>query len=93
MNALAGEMVPAFGLFGFAVALTGWAFWIAGRLAPWFLKESFEPPSVRSFFLDPMADMDMTRGRLVTAGIAAAIVLAAVVSFVLAARLQGWSPN
>ena len=93
MNALAGELVPIFGLFGSAVALTGWAFWIAGRLAPWFLNESFEPPTVRSFFLNPMADLDMTRGRLVTAGIAATIILAAVLSFVIAAKLQGWSPN
>lgn len=91
MNALAGEMVSAFGLFGVAVALTGWAFWLAGRLAPWFLKQSFEPPTVRSFFLDPMADIDKTRGRLVTAGIAGAIVLAVVLSFVIAAKLQGWT--
>jgi hypothetical protein len=93
MNALAGELVPAFGLFAFAVGLTGWAFWVAARLAPWFLKESFEPPTVRSFFFEPMADVDITRGRLVTTGIATAIVLAAVLSFVIAAKLQGWSPN
>ena len=89
MNALAGELVPVLGLFGVALALTGWAFWIAGRLAPWFLKETFEPPTVRSFFLDPLADLDMTRSRLVTIGIAAAIILAALLSFVFAAKLQG----
>ena len=93
MNALVGAMGPAFGLFGFSVALTGWAFWVAGRLAPWFLKEGFEPPTVRSFFLDPMADIDMTRGRLVTAGIAAGIVLTAVLVFVIAAKLQGWTAS
>ena len=91
MNALAGDMVPAVVLFCVAVALTAWALWLAGRLAPWFLKQSFEPPTVRSFFLDPMADIDMTRGRLVTAGIAAAIVLAVALSFVVAAKLQGWT--
>jgi hypothetical protein len=59
----------------------------AGKLAPWFLEERFEPPSVRSYFLDPTADSVLTRGRIVTVLIATAImlslllVIAAIVKF------------
>lgn len=93
MNALAGDLAPVFGLFSLVVALAIWALSIAARLAPWFLKETVRPPTVRSFFLDPAAEGGVTERRLVVAGIAAAIVLAIVLSFVVAAKAQGWSPT
>ncbi|MBI1361088.1 MAG: hypothetical protein GC155_12505 [Alphaproteobacteria bacterium] len=90
MTAWVDDLVPALWLFGFSVGLTAWALWIGARLAPWFLKQTCEPPSLRSFFLEPLADTDMTPVRLVTGGVATAIVLFVLLSFVIAARFQLW---
>ena len=47
------------------------------------------PPSVRSYFLDMSADTEMTRGRVVTAGIALAVMLAALLVMVVAVKFGG----
>ena len=67
MNAEVAMVFPAIVLFSISLVLTGVSLWVGGKLAPWFLKEGFEPPTVRSYFLDLNAEMDMTRGRVVTA--------------------------
>jgi hypothetical protein len=85
-----GELVfPAFALFSASLVLTVISLWIAGRLAPWFLQEKTEPPSVRSYFLDPMADVDITRVRMVTMLIATAIMLFALLIIAIAVRFGG----
>lgn len=59
------------------------------QLAPWFLDESFEPPTVRSYFMDVSADMEMSRGRVVTALIALAIMLAALLVIATTVKFGG----
>ena len=84
-----GELVfPALALFSASLVLTVVSLWIAGRLAPWFLQEAVEPASVRSYFLDPIADMDMTKVRLVTMLIATAIMLFALLVIAVAVRFS-----
>lgn len=90
MNVIAEQVFPALGLFVWAVALTACSLWMAGRIAPWFVKAEFEPPTLRSFFLDPMADTDFNKARAVTALVAVAILLAAMLTIVVAARSMGW---
>lgn len=90
MNVIAEQVFPAVGLFVWALALTACSLWMAGRIAPWFLKAEMEPPTLRSFFLDPMADTDFNRARAVTALVAAAILLATLLTIVVAARTMGW---
>ena len=89
MNAVGELVFPAFGLFSASVVLTVISLWIAGRLTPWFLQEAIEPPSVRSYFLDPMADMDMTKVRIVTMLIATAIMLFTLLVIAIAVRFGG----
>ncbi len=85
-----GDLVfPALALFSASLVLTVTALWIAGRLAPWFLKETVEPPTVRSYFLDPMAEIGISKARLVTMLIAAAIILFALLAIAAAVRFGG----
>jgi hypothetical protein len=85
-----GELVfPAFALFSASLVLTAISLWIGGRLAPWFLQEAVEPPSVRSYFLDPMADVDLSKARIVTMLIATAIMLFALLMIAIAVRFGG----
>lgn len=90
MSELVGQVFPAVGIFAWALGLTACALWIAGRIAPWFLQAQIDPPPLKSFFLDPWADTDLTRARAVTALLALAIVLAAMLSIAIAARVMGW---
>ena len=89
MNAAGDLVFPAFALFSASLVLTVVSLWIARRIAPWFLQETVEPPTVRSYFLDPMADADMTKARLVTMLIAAAIVLFALLVIAIVVRFGG----
>jgi hypothetical protein len=89
MNVYAGLVFPALALFSASLVLTAVSLWLAGRVAPWFLKEAIEPPTVRSYFLDPMADVDMTRVRVVTMLIATAIMLFALLIIAIAVRFGG----
>jgi hypothetical protein len=93
MNAMVVQVFPAVALFVWALALTACSLWMAGRIAPWFLKAQFEPPTLRSFFLEPLADTQMTRARTVTALVAFAILLTAMLSVAVAARVLGWEPS
>jgi hypothetical protein len=89
MNAYGELVFPALALFSASLVLTAISIWVAGRVAPWFLREAFEPPTVRSFFLDPWADADQSRERIVTSAIALAIVLLVLLSVAVAARFMG----
>ena len=89
MNAEVGMVFPSIVLFSTSLVLTGLSLWVGGRLAPWFLKENFEPPTVRSYFMDFSAEMDLTRGRVVTALIALAIMLAALLAMAVVVKFGG----
>ncbi len=89
MNAEAAMVFPAIMLFSASLVLTGVSLWLGGKMAPWFLKEGFEPPTVRSYFLDLNADTEMTRGRVVTALIALAIMLSALLVMAIAVKFGG----
>lgn len=89
MNAEVAMVFPAIMLFSASLVLTGVSLWLGGKMAPWFLKEGFEPPTVRSYFLDLNADTEMTRGRVVTALIALAIMLSALLVMAMAVKFGG----
>lgn len=89
MNADVGMVFPAIVLFSASMLLTGISLWLGGKMAPWFMGEGFEPPSVRSYFLDLGADMDLTKGRVVTAMIALAIMLAALLAMAVTVKFGG----
>lgn len=89
MNAEVAIVFPSIVLFGSSLVLTGISLWLGGKLAPWFLKESFEPPTVRSYFLDFSAETDMSRGRVVTFLIASAIMLAMLVAMAVMVKFGG----
>ena len=89
MNAEVAMVFPAVVLFSFSLILTAFSLWMAGKLAPWFLRESFDPPTMRSYFFDPAADMDLTRGRVVTVLIAMAIMLSVLLVMAVAVKFGG----
>ena len=89
MHAEIAMVFPAIMLFSASLVLTGVSLWLGGKMAPWFLKEGFEPPTVRSYFLDLNADTEMTRGRVVTALIALAIMLSALLVMAIAVKFGG----
>lgn len=91
MNAEVTMVFPAIVLFPLSLVLTLFSLWIAGKLAPWFLRESFDPPTMRSYFLDPAADMDLTKARVVTALIAMAIMLSFLLVMAIAVKFGGMS--
>jgi hypothetical protein len=89
MNAEVAMVFPSIVLVGASLVLTGVSLWLGGKLAPWFLKESFEPPTVRSYFLDLGAEIDMSRGRVVTFLIASAIMLATLLAMSVMVKFGG----
>jgi hypothetical protein len=89
MNADLVVVFPSILLFSLSFGLTAVSLWLAGKMAPWFLRESFEPPTMRSYFLDPAADMDLTRGRVVTILIAMAIMLAVLLVMAVCVKVGG----
>lgn len=89
MNAEVAMVFPAIALFSISLVLTGFSLWAGGKLAPWFLQESFDPPTMRSYFFDPAAEMDLTRGRVVTVLIALAIMLAQLLAIALVVKVGG----
>lgn len=82
-----------FGLMLFipCLALTAGALWLAARMAPWFLQQRFEPPTVRSFFFDFVAEAELTQARVTTMVLAAAIVLAVLTHVVCVIRFGGFA--
>ena len=89
MNAVGELVFPGVALFLASLVLTAFSLWIAGRMTPWFLKEAYQPPSVRSYFLDPMSETDVTKGRIVTMLIATAIMLAVLLAMTVSLRIAG----
>jgi hypothetical protein len=89
MSVEVGMVFPAIILFSMSLALTGVSLWFAGKLAPWFLKESFEPPTVRSYFFELGADIDMSKGRVVIALIALAIMLSTLLAITVLVKFGG----
>ncbi len=91
---MSGELAvvfPAMMMFFASVMATAFSLWIGTRTAPWFLNERCEPPTVRSYFLDPAADIDMTRVRVVAALVAAAILISMLLVMALAVKLGGFA--
>jgi hypothetical protein len=91
MNADIGLLFPTLVMFVASLAMTGIALWLGGRMAPWFLKERCEPPTVRSYFIDPGAESHLTSARIVTALAAMAILLAMLLAIAVAVRYGGVS--
>lgn len=89
MNAEVVMVFPAVVLFSFSLILTAFSLWMAGKLAPWFLRENFDPPTMRSYFFDPAADTDLTPGRVVTVLIAMAIMLSVLLVMAVAVKFGG----
>lgn len=89
MNAEVGMVFPAIVLFSASLMLTGISLWVGGKLAPWFMGEGYQPPTVRSYFTDLSADMDLTKGRVVTALIALAVMLTALLAMAVAVKFGG----
>ncbi len=89
MNADLGMVFPSIVLFSASLVLTAVSLWLGGKMAPWFLKEGFEPPTVRSYFTNLSADMDLDRGRVVTAMIALAIVLTVLLAMAVMVKFGG----
>ncbi len=86
-----GTLGVGFILLILCLALTAGALWLAARLAPWFLQQRFEPPTVRSFFVDFAAEAELDRARMTTMVLAAAIVLAVLTPVVCVIRFGGFA--
>ncbi|MDP3737419.1 MAG: hypothetical protein Q8R02_08510 [Hyphomonadaceae bacterium] len=92
MNVVGELLFPGLALFSASLVLTAFSIWIAGRMTPWFLNEAGDPPSVRSYFLDPWADTEQSKQRIVTSAIAVAVLLASLLAVAVTARIMGISP-
>lgn len=84
-------VVAVMAMFLLSVLMTAASLWIGGRMAPWFLKGRFDPPTVRSYFLSPASEMNFTRERMVTALAALAVLLAMLLALAVAVRFGGMS--
>ncbi len=91
MNGELAAVFPAVMMFFVSVMATAFSLWIGTRAAPWFLNERCEPPTVRSYFLDPAADLELTRVRIVAALVAAAILMAMLLGMALAVKVGGFA--
>lgn len=89
MNADLSQVFPAITLFVISIVLTASCLWVAGKLTPWFTGDRSDIPTVRSYFLEPAAEQAMTRTRLVTLTIAAALLLAILLAMAIAVRFGG----
>lgn len=91
MNGELAIVFPAASMFLASIVATAFSLWIGTRAAPWFLNERCEPPTVRSYFLDPAADLEMTRVRVVAALLAAAILMTMLLGVALAVKVGGFA--
>ena len=89
MNAELAQVFPALTLFLISVVLTASCLWVAGKLTRWFTGTRSDIPTVRSYFLEPAAEQAMTPTRLVTLMIAAALLLAILLTMAIAVRFGG----
>jgi len=89
-----GELAIVFSaasMFFASIVATAFSLWIGTRAAPWFLNERCEPPTVRSYFLDPAADLELTPVRVVAALLAAAILMTMLLGVALAVKVGGFA--
>jgi hypothetical protein len=91
MNSELAIVFPAATMFSAGLVATAFSLWIGTRAAPWFLKERCEPPTVRSYFLEPAADLALTRVRVVAALVAAAILMTMLLGVALAVKVGGFA--
>jgi hypothetical protein len=89
MNSALAIVFQAAKMFSASLVATAFSLWIGTRAAPWFLKERCEPPTVRSDFLEPAADLALTRVRVVAALVAAAILMTMLLGVALAVKVGG----
>lgn len=89
MNGELAFVFPALAMFLASVVATAFSLWIGTRAAPWFLNERCEPPTVRSYFLDPEADLEPTRVRVVAVLVAAAILMTMLLAMAVAVKIGG----
>lgn len=89
---VAGDLLPTLALMTLSVFLTAASLWVGGRLTPWFLQESVEAPTLRSFFFSLEADRNLDRVRLTTGALGFAVMLALLLVLAILARVMGWSP-
>lgn len=90
---IAGDLIPTMTLLALSVVLTAASLWAGGRLAPWFLQETVEAPTLKSFFFSFEADTEFDRVRMAVCGLGLAVMLAVLLAVAIGARLMGWSPN
>lgn len=90
---VAGDVLPTMVLLGLSIVLTAVSLWTGGRLAPWFLQETVEAPSLKSFFFSFDADTNFDRVRMAVCGLGFAVMLAILLAIAIGARLIGWAPN
>jgi uncharacterized protein involved in cysteine biosynthesis len=86
-----GTLCLGLALFIPSLGLTAGALWLAARIAPWFLRQNFEPPTVRSFLFEFVAEAELTQARMTTMMLAAAIVLAVLTPVVCVIRFGGFA--
>jgi len=89
MNGELAIVFPAVAMFFASVAATAFSLWIGTRTAQWFLNERCERPTVRSYFFNPAADIEMTRVRVVAVLVAAAILMTMLLAMALAVKVGG----
>ena len=90
---VAGDVLPTMGLLGLSIVLTAISLWTGGRLAPWFLQETVEAPTLKSFFFSMDADAEFDRVRMAVCGLGFAVMLAILLAIAIGARMMGWAPN
>jgi hypothetical protein len=86
------HLITSVGALLTAFAMTAASLWVGGRLAPWFLSEAVEAPSVRTLLLSATASADFFRVRVAACLLAAVVMLAGLLAILITARLLGWSP-
>jgi hypothetical protein len=89
---VASDVLPTFGLLTLSIVLTAASLWVGGRLTPWFLQETVEAPTLRSFFFSLEADRNFDRVRLTTGALGFAVMLAILLVIAIVARTIGWAP-
>ena len=90
---VAGDVLPTMGLLGLSIVLTAISLWTGGRLAPWFLQETVEAPTLKSLFFSMDADAEFDRVRMTVCGLGFAVMLAILLAIAIGARMMGWAPN
>ncbi len=86
------QLITPIGALLAAIAMTTASLWAGARLAPRFLSEAVEAPSLRALLLSIEDGAGFLRVRVTVCMLAAAVMMAALLTILIAARLLGWSP-